>query len=215
MSRPSNLFPIAFALGVTILAPTADAQSTKTTQNCISNYYVVDSNGQCIGDSNGGTTPTTVLRQFGNPSTIYAIFIQPLTGFLATASFDYPTTDCTGQAYLPIFSGPSFPFRLAVFDGNGVFWAPSSTIQTTITVRSTLNISPIPPGSPINPPGRTCNQFIGPPPGPPPPTVLVGAAEQVDSTFANTVVPPLVATCQIFDPDRSTSKGACKVRSDH
>lgn len=50
MSRPSNLFPIAFALGVTILAPAADAQPTKTTQNCISNYYVVDGNGQCIGD---------------------------------------------------------------------------------------------------------------------------------------------------------------------
>jgi len=154
-----------------------------------------------------------VRRSSGAYSQQHYLLCAPLTGFVPGVTFLYPTTDCTGQAYMPIFNFSLF--QMAQYDGNGVFWAPSSTIQTTITVRSTLNISPIPPGSPINPPGRTCNQFIGPPPGPPPPTVLVGAAEQVDSTFANTVVPPLVAACQIFDPDRSTSKGACKVRSDH
>jgi len=92
-------------------------------------------------------------------------------------------------------------FPTAQFDGNGVFWTPSSTIQTTISIKSTLSSSP----------GSKCFSV----PGPPFANELVGAAEQVDSTFANTVVPPLVGACQIFDPDRSTSKGACKVRSDH
>ena len=170
----------------------------QSTQNCISNYYVVDSNGQCIGDLIINE-PGSVARQFGNPPTLYAITGIGLTGFVPNVTFFYPTTDCTGQAYMPIFNFSLF--QMAQYDGNGVFWAPSSTIQTTIATHSVFIISPGP-----NPP--TCHTASGS-------SLLVGTAEQVDSTFANTVVPPLVAACQIFDPDRSTSKGACKVRSDH
>ena len=170
----------------------------QSTQNCISNYYVVDSNGQCIGDLIINE-PGSVARQFGNPPTLYAINIQAFTGFVPNAVFFFPTTDCTGQAYIQV---TPLVLQIAEFDGNGVFWAPNATIQTTIPIRSTLQRNP------FNPPERTCSQLVGT-------QLLVGTAEQVDSTFANTVVPPLVAACQIFDPDRSTSKGACKVRSDH
>jgi hypothetical protein len=192
------LTTVVILLSITIAEA---AEPSRSTQNCISNYYVVDSNGQCVGDLIGGPSPTSsVARQFGNPPALYAISIQAFTGFAPNVTFLYPTTDCTGQAYIQVT--PSV-LQIAEFDGNGVFWAPSGTIQTTISVRSALNINPF-----LNPPAKTCIQQIGE-------QLLVGAAEQVDSTFANTVVPPLVAACQIFDPDRSTSKGACKVRSDH
>jgi hypothetical protein len=192
---------------VVILLSTATeaAEPPKSTQNCISNYYVVDSNGQCIGDLISPSPPNTaatVARQFGDPPTLYAITGIGLTGFVPNVTFFYPTTDCTGQAFMQAKFGFGAVFQMAEFDGNGVFWAPNPTIQTTITIRSALEINL------FNPPERTCLQQVGT-------QLLVGTAEQVDSTFANTVVPPLVAACQIFDPDRSTSKGACKVRSDH
>jgi hypothetical protein len=187
---------------------TAEAAGPRpSTQNCISNYYVVDSNGQCIGDFIGPSFLSTVARQFGNPPTLYTINILS-TGFFPSVEFVYPTTDCTGQAYM--FINSFAVLQTAQFDGNGVFWAPSPTIQTTITIQSTSSI--LPPTNTL-----TCHSVVPPPGVPPPgaPPQTVGAAEQVDSAFANTVVPPLLAACQIFDPDRSTSKGACKVRSDH
>jgi hypothetical protein len=137
-----SLLSALAAAGAICCAAPAMAQPP-TPINCVGHYYVVDANGRCVGDVIG-TDFTAVARHlppceigvcspgFGS-GILYAINVNQQQGFAPwTATFLYPTIDCSGQAYMELNNSP-FVFIEPDFSLN--FWAPGMP-ASTITVQA-------------------------------------------------------------------------------
>jgi hypothetical protein len=126
---------VLVSAGLVSSAATADPP-----RNCITDSYITDSKGTCVGDliqaepttvNNGASVldpqvaPIFVKHLFKNiSSTPYTIGFYSQFGIVGT-DLIFPTSDCSGTAYMAFF-GTILASPLQAFaDPNQVLWAPN------------------------------------------------------------------------------------------
>jgi hypothetical protein len=121
----------SLALGVAAAVVLGSTAMADPAQNCVSNYYVTDANGKCIGDLIA-LAPPEVLRNIKNFGVV-AFDVRAEEGVPRIATFLFSQLNCPGIAYMQ--PNDLLP-PVAYADVNGVLWAPSKTGVTTINVFS-------------------------------------------------------------------------------
>jgi hypothetical protein len=169
-----------------ISAPAVTPSSSAAPQRCRDDdlvFCVQDSQATYVGViTKSDVNDTTVAKGFGGlPFLLDTIRLVGIPK--GQAAFYYPTNDCSGP---PSMAAPMALITFAAADADGNLWAATGA-QSTITVHSSC----VPqPNGPNNchatnaTPGGACvpNQNY---------SRLVNAAEEISTTFVQSLVPPL------------------------